>query len=90
METKKATLGKFTRIKKGVVCFRDSEGNFTGRKVDLYAEVPPSEINPETGLTHGEKKACETAVINAFAPMFREAEIFKQYIAECKAAGIEV
>lgn len=90
METKKATLGKFIRVKKGVVCFRDSEGNFTGRKVDLYAEVPEASVNAATGMTRGEEKAADTAVNNVFAPLFRESDAFKKYINGCKAIGIEI
>ena len=90
MADEKTTIGKFVRIKKGEVCYRDADGNFTGRKVDLYAEIPVEEVNPKTGLTRGEEKACETAVRNAFAPMFRKTDAFKKYIEDCKAAGIDI
>jgi len=90
METIKTNLGTFTRVLKGVVCFRDSDGNFTQRKVFLYAEVPTSEVNPKTGLTRGEESVAETAAETVFMPLFRKSNVFKQYIEGCKAEGIEI
>ena len=79
MEIIKTELGTFARVKKGFVGFRDKDGNFTGKTVDLYAEIPISEMD-ESGLTKTEAEVAKNAAANIFAKMFAETNPFGDYL----------
>lgn len=89
MEIIKTELGTFARVKKGIVCFRDESGNFTDKKIDLYAEIPIEDTDA-TGMTRHERAVTDDAVKHIFAPLFRESNAFKIYIEKCKELGLTV
>jgi len=89
MNTVKTELGRFVRVKKGVVCYRDEKGNFTGKTVDLFAEIPVEDTDA-TGMTRHERAVTDDAVKHIFAPLFRESNAFKNYVETCKELGLPV
>jgi len=89
MKIVKTANGVFALVKYGEVHYRDKKGNFTGRITEMYKEVPLSEYDQEADLSFGEKKVAEDAAKNIFAPAFRASDKFKNYIEECKAAGVD-
>lgn len=62
---------------KGVICYRDTDGNFYRKRVELYADAEPQET----------RKIAERGASVAFAPIM-QTDAFKRYMDGLKAAGV--